>query len=431
MESGLKDMDFNFRVPVIPIDKLKSRLGLMASRYYRDPSQDLNIIGITGTNGKTSIAYYLAQLFSKADSGQVGSIGTLGAGVFGQLQPGINTTPDVFIINELLSDFRAKQIHHVVMEVSSHGLEQGRVDNIQFETAVFTNLSRDHLDYHGDMVAYGEAKRKLFTSPGLKNAVINIDDEYGSRLFSELHNRINSISYGIVAHSSNASVKPEVNAEILVQDINSLSLNINSPWGSSEVILPLSGEFNAYNILACLAVLCLHDMQFDNVLESLRGLKPVPGRMEAFVKEGYPGIFVDYSHTPDALKHALSYLKDHCNGRLVCVFGCGGDRDKGKRPVMGAAAEQYADLVYLTSDNPRNEPPEQIIDDIRKGMKGLVPIVIEQDRTMAITEAINSAKPEDIILVAGKGHETYQEIGNKRLPFSDRQLVRNLLEGDK
>ena len=428
LESDGNELDFDFDVPLVFVDKLKSSLGLLASRYFHDPSRELKVIGITGTNGKTSIAYYLAQLLSSLENRQVGSIGTIGAGIFGSLQEISNTTPDVFTINGLLNDFRAKHVNHVIMEVSSHGLEQGRVDNILFETAVFTNLSRDHLDYHGDMHVYGAAKKKLFDSPGLKNAVINIDDEYGSKLFSEFQRKINSVSYGIGPRAGKTGIKPDVYAEIHTLELNSLGLKIDSPWGHSEVNVPLTGQFNAYNVLACVAVLCMHGIAFDDVVEKLMELVPVPGRMEAFIRNGFPPIFVDYSHTPDALLQALHSLKDYCEGRLICVFGCGGDRDKGKRPVMGAVAEEYADMVYLTSDNPRNEAPEKIIEDIHSGMKGLIPVEVEPDRSRAISSAIKSAEPEDIILIAGKGHETYQETGNKKLPFSDRQLVRNIFE---
>jgi UDP-N-acetylmuramoyl-L-alanyl-D-glutamate--2,6-diaminopimelate ligase len=428
LESLPDNLDIKPDVPLIIVKGLKSNLGLLASRVYHDPSREIKIIGITGTNGKTSIAYYLAQLFSVFDKDHVGSIGTIGAGVFGKLQPKGNTTPDIISINELLNEFREKKIKHVVMEVSSHGLDQGRVDNIRFETAVFTNLSRDHLDYHGDMHIYGEAKKKLFTSPELKNAVINIDDEFGNRLFSDIHKQVNTISYGIDGHSGKSGVKADVYAEIIKQGINSLTLKIHSPWGNSELTVPLTSRFNAYNILACVAVMSLHGMSFHKLIENLSGLVAVPGRMEAFIKEGNPGIFVDYSHTPDALMQALISLREYCDGQLICVFGCGGDRDKGKRSLMGSVAELYADQVYLTSDNPRTEPPDQILKDIRNGMKGLVPVELQPDRTIAISNAFKSANPDDIILIAGKGHETYQEIGHSKLPFSDRQLVRNLLE---
>lgn len=417
------------RVPVFQVMDLQAKVGLIASRFYGDPSADLFITGITGTNGKTSIAYYLAQAFSDNGTQAVGSIGTLGYGEFGNLVATANTTPDAITIQQQLSQFRARKIHDVVMEVSSHALEQCRVNNVLFNTAVFSNLSRDHLDYHREMSSYGEAKKKLFMMPGLRNAVINMDDSLGAAFIKELDGQIDTFSYGLVDNvREKTKPRPLIEAVIARQEINSLQLQINSPWGSGELISRLSGRFNAYNLLAALTVLCLREIPFEIALEKLSVVRGVPGRMEYFGTAESARIFVDYSHTPDALQQALMSLREKCTGKLVCVFGCGGDRDKGKRPEMGKVAETYADCVILTSDNPRTESPESIIGDIQSGMSGLVPVVIHSDRAIAIHDAISSASKEDIVLIAGKGHETYQEIMSKKLPFSDRQLVRNLLE---
>jgi len=416
-------------VPVFQVRDLQKKVGLIASRFYGDPSTDLFVTGITGTNGKTSIAYYLAQAFSDNGSQAVGSIGTLGYGEFGNLVATDNTTPDAITIQEQMSRFCIRKIHDVVMEVSSHALEQCRVNNVLFNTAVFSNLSRDHLDYHHDMASYGEAKKKLFTMPGLRHAVINQDDHFGASLIKELDRRLELVSYGLVDNLRRES-RPRalLEAVIVRQEINSLQLQINSPWGRGELISRLSGRFNAYNLLAALAVLCLRDVPLDTALEKLSTVRGVPGRMEYFGTAESARIFVDYSHTPDALQQALKSLREKCTGKLVCVFGCGGDRDKGKRPEMGKVAESCADSVILTSDNPRSESPENIINDILAGMTGLVPVVIQIDRATAIRDAINSAGNQDVVLIAGKGHETYQEIMSRKLPFSDRQLVRNLLE---
>ncbi len=416
-------------IPVFQVTDLPSKIGLIASRFYGNPSKDLNITGITGTNGKTSIAYYLAQAFSRGGAQPVGIIGTLGYGEFGKLVASANTTPDAITIQQLLCSFCSKHIRDVVMEVSSHGLAQGRVNNIIFSTAVFTNLSRDHLDYHGDMSRYAGEKRRLFMMAGLKNAVINSDDTFGQVLIKEFDKQLNIVSYGLADHPQRDNrSRQTIEAVLRKQQINSLLLDINSPWGSGQLQTRLSGRFNAYNLLAALAVLCLRDIPFDAALHRLSSVQGVPGRMEFFGHVDSPRIFVDYAHTPDALKQALMSLREQCSGKLVCVFGCGGDRDQGKRPEMGRIAEICSDRVILTSDNPRTESPEKIIQDILAGMSGAVPVEVQTDRALAIRTAIITSSNEDTVLIAGKGHETYQEVMSKKLPFSDRQLVRNLLE---
>jgi UDP-N-acetylmuramoyl-L-alanyl-D-glutamate--2,6-diaminopimelate ligase len=417
-------------IPAVAVSDLQSKLGLIASRFYLDPSHDLIITGITGTNGKTSVAYFLAEVMADRFRQKIGSIGTLGYGVFGSLKPCLNTTPDVITINSILDDFRTRNIKRVVMEVSSHGLEQGRVNNINFDTAVFTNLSRDHLDYHQDMSAYAEAKKKLFLISGLKHAVINTDDVFGARLAEDIVKKTDVIRYGLTdGRTDKTGSIPDVSATIKHQELDSMTLDISSPWGGSELTVSLSGRFNAYNVLACLGVLCSQGLVFEDVIHSLAGIHGVPGRMECFTGPGLANVFVDYAHTPDALEQALSVIRPQCRGSLVCVFGCGGDRDKGKRPEMGSIASRYSDRIVLTNDNPRSELPGDIINDIRAGIPESSVIEVQFDRSLAIRNAIRSSGPDDCVLIAGKGHETYQEIGTVRSPFSDRQQVRNIMEG--
>jgi UDP-N-acetylmuramoyl-L-alanyl-D-glutamate--2,6-diaminopimelate ligase len=429
MESEKEGISNTLTVPVISVTNLKLKLGKIASQYYEHPSKDLTIVGVTGTNGKTSVIHFLAQILSDHGNVPVGSIGTLGCGQFNKLKQCANTTPDIITINQLLFEFRSQNIKNVLMEVSSIGLEQGRVNEINFETAVFTNLTRDHLDYHGDMSLYGDSKKKLFDAPGIINAVINVDDDFGIKLASEISSQINKIGYGIVGNHSNGHLnKYDVFASIKNDEFNSLDVDITSPWGKGEVNVPISGKYNVYNLLACLSVACLQGISFDKVLDIFTNLNAVPGRMEYFGKPTIAKIFIDYSHTPDALQQALISLRSQCKGKLICVFGCGGGRDRGKRSEMGMIAEQYADHIILTNDNPRTESAENIIKDIQSGMKGKVPVEINIDRSSAIRKSIEITGKDDYVLIAGKGHESYQEIGVTKHPYSDRQQVRNLLE---
>lgn len=412
-------------VPVCRIEDLKNSLGLLASRFYDHPSRHLRVTGITGTNGKSSISWFLSQALSADTTVPVGCIGTLGYGEFPKLEKTDNTTPDAVTLQSLLARFRDHQVRDVVMEVSSHALDQGRVNGLNFTTAVFTNLTRDHLDYHADMSAYAAAKRKLFLSANLANAVINIDDEFGRKLANEFATRLNLVTYGLAS----ADLRPLVTGRLVKQTLNTLELDIDSPWGNGRFKAALSGTYNVYNLLAALSVLCLGGMPFEMTLRRLATVSGVPGRMEFFGSPSSPAVFVDYAHTPDALEKSLLSLREQCQGQLVCVFGCGGDRDPGKRPQMGRVAETCSDRVILTSDNPRSESPQGIIDAIRAGMTGTVPVEEEIDRAIAIRRAITGSGRQDIVLIAGKGHETTQEIGAVKLPFSDRQWVRNILDG--
>jgi len=310
----------------------------------------------------------------------------------------------------------------VSMEVSSHALDQGRVNEVAFDLAVFTNLTRDHLDYHGSMEAYAAAKANLFEWRTLKHAVINIDDPFGRTLLEKIQGRVGervaTLTYGLEGG--------DITARKVVPTQHGLVLDVETRWGEARLESPLFGRFNAYNALAVLATLLLLEVPLAEAVKRLRNVHPVPGRTERFGgRNGRPLVIVDYAHTPDALEKVLASLREHTRGKLICVFGCGGDRDRGKRPLMGAAAARLADEVIVTDDNPRTESAQQIIDDIRAGMKDMPRVM--RDRTQAIADAIAGAAPEDIVLVAGKGHEDYQQIGTTRIPYSDRATVRSIL----
>jgi len=310
-----------------------------------------------------------------------------------------------------------------VMEVSSHALTQGRVNAIKFESAIFTNLSRDHLDYHGDMESYAEAKSTLFKLSGLKNAIINVDDEAGRNIADNLANNINCIRYG-----TNKKFNPDVYASNVVLDQNGLSLTVFTPWGQGTLNAPLIGDFNVSNLLAVLSLVLLQGLDFKEALKRLATIKSVQGRMQRFGSENTPLVVVDFAHTPDALKQALTSLRQHTKNNLWCVFGCGGERDQGKRPLMGEVAAEKSDYIILTNDNPRSENAEKIIEEIKSGIKNFEGLTIEQDRHSAIHFAISHAQQGDVVLVAGKGHENYQLIGDTKEPFNDADEVKQQLE---
>jgi UDP-N-acetylmuramoyl-L-alanyl-D-glutamate--2,6-diaminopimelate ligase len=407
-------------IPCIKVPNLSQQLGEFAAHFYGQPSRGMQVIGVTGTNGKTSTTHFIAQiLHSQSSSRPCGLIGTLGYGTYDALQPGLHTTPDALQLQALLAQLKTQEVPWTVMEVSSHALAQGRINGIQFDTAVFTNLSRDHLDYHQTMTAYGEAKRQLFMKPDLKTAVINYDDAFGQILLNNLPNTVTPLTYSLQHYTA------DVYAQIRHSDAQGSWLSINSPWGRGQLQSPLLGKFNVSNVLATLTVLLNLGFPFLPTLTQLNSLRPVPGRMERFGHTPQPTVIVDYAHTPDALQQTLSALREHCQGQLWCVFGCGGNRDRGKRPLMGEVAQRYADKVILTDDNPRHEDSQAIINDILPGCP--TPTAIIADRTQAIGYALHHATPADVILIAGKGHENYQQIGDQRLPFSDRTLVASFL----
>ncbi len=398
-----------WRAPHLPVANLKTRAAELAAAWYGQPSAALWMTGITGTNGKTSVAQWLAASFSELGR-KTAAIGTLGNGFPGQLHTASHTTPDPVSLQHLLADYLAAGAAGVAMEVSSHGLDQGRVDGVAFDVAVFTNLSRDHLDYHGDMESYGAAKARLFQWPGLQAAVINADDTLGAALIAQRSSAARVLGYGLASG--------ELRAERFQADRHGLHMEIVSPWGRGQLDSPLLGEFNAYNLLAVLGALLVSDVPLDTALTALAKLQPVAGRMQRVeAAADAPTVIIDFAHTPDALDKVLRALKPLTSGRLICVFGCGGGRDTGKRPLMGAAVAAHTEHAIVTSDNPRNEDPAQIIAGILSGMppnQNVIP-----DRRAAISAAILNAAPEDIVVLAGKGHEDYQEIHGVKHPFSD------------
>ena len=411
-------------VPVVAVPDLGHTVGVIADRFYGHPSRGLFTIGVTGTDGKTSCCHFIAQALNTADR-RCGVIGTLGYGLYGELSPASHTTPDALTMQRALSCMQQKGARCVVSEVSSHAMDQGRVRGVTFDLAVLTNLTRDHLDYHGNVEAYADAKRRLFNSEGLRYAVINADDSFGSALLDAIPPGVAPVAYRLEGEPFRTRFPAQwVIGHNLQFDANGLRMDVMTPWGSGTLQCGLLGRFNASNLLATLASLCVSGLPFAEVMRRLAATRTVPGRMERFdMGEGRPLVVVDYAHTPGALEAALQSLRAHCSGSLWCVFGAGGDRDHGKRPLMGAVAERFADRVVLTDDNPRTEDAQGIIEDICSGLKQPGSVHIEHDRGAAIARAVQQAKANDIVLIAGKGHETVQLLGTKSVPFSDRERV--------
>jgi UDP-N-acetylmuramyl-tripeptide synthetase len=412
-----------WQVEQVGVTDLKQKVAEIAAQFYGIPSAKCDVIGVTGTNGKTTVSQWIMQCLSHLGR-KAAVIGTIGNGFVEALETSENTTPDAILLQKMMADYVAKGATAIAMEVSSHGLLQGRVNEVAFDVAVLTNLSRDHLDYHKTMEAYAEAKRKLFDWPNLKTAVLNIDDAFGLTIAQAfITNNQPMLSYGM----KEGLTKTHVQGYDLQLNEQSLSMQVNTPMGSAELTANVLGEFNAYNLLAVLATLLTLNIELDKAVEAIRNVKPVVGRMQQFGGGAQPLVVVDYAHTPDALQKVLTTLRAQLThgGQLTCVFGCGGDRDKGKRALMGETAVVHADHVVVTSDNPRGEAPEAIAQDVTQGLKK--EYVVELDRTTAIAQAIQSAKAGDIVLVAGKGHETYQEIKGVKYLFSDADEVKKAL----
>ena len=420
-------------VPTIAIDNLSQQLGAIAGRYYDNPSHDLNMIGITGTDGKTSVSHFLAQAINYINGNDSCSvIGTLGIGRPDHLRVATHTTPDVITVHSILQQEKQDGISTVAMEVSSHALDQGRVNAVQFDTAVLTNLTRDHLDYHGTVEAYAAAKEKLFHWPELKNIVVNLDDAMGLRLARELADSdVRVIGYGV-----NKPMHLPKKIETILStkasfDYRGIVADIVTPVGESTLIAPILGKFNLSNLLAVLAVLIIKNTKLDDALKQIQSVSTVPGRMERVVARNDSSsvlVVVDYAHTPGAMEQALLAVREHSQRNLICIFGCGGDRDTGKRPLMAEVAERLANRVIVTDDNPRSESAIGIFSDIEKGFKDLSAITFEHDRQKAIELAINEAQAGDVVLIAGKGHETVQIVKNEKIPFDDRIEAANYLE---
>ncbi|MDX1705228.1 UDP-N-acetylmuramoyl-L-alanyl-D-glutamate--2,6-diaminopimelate ligase [Pseudidiomarina sp.] len=403
---------------VIEVPNLKDELSALASRFYGAPAQRAQIIGVTGTNGKTSVTYLIAQLLENLGV-RAGVIGTTGSGFPGMLLPEQHTTPDAITVQQRLATLVAEGAQVVAMEVSSHALVQRRVEAIHFAVGAATNISRDHLDYHGTMANYAGAKRRLFTDLDTRHSVLNVDD---AALAAWLPDR---------SDSWRVSLSPQQHDKALwASDIEfteqGTSFTVN--YGASQVKVQsaLLGRFNVYNLLVAITSVVALDYQLADVAAAADRIHAVPGRMEAFGgSTDQPLIIVDYAHTPDALQQVLEALRPHCRGKLWCLFGCGGDRDRGKRPQMGGVAVKLADQVVVTDDNPRTEEPQQIVQDILAGMPARDHVTVIEGRREAVLATIAKAGGDDIVLLAGKGHEDYQVVGQQRLPYDERRLVAN------
>jgi UDP-N-acetylmuramoyl-L-alanyl-D-glutamate--2,6-diaminopimelate ligase len=445
-----------WQIPNLAVHDLRHQAGVIADHVYGQPSQKLWMVGITGTNGKTSISHWLAKAFSGVER-RCAMLGTLGNGFSGALQTTVNTTPDALVLHGLLGEFVAQGAQATVMEVSSHALTQGRVNGVHYDVALLTNLTRDHLDYHGDMQSYAAAKRRLFDWASLKHAVLNLDDAFGAELAAELsrkditlasphpnplpageganavyeYSTLEVIGYGLSDDALQLAERLGIRmvyGNLAQMDAHGLNLKLHTSWGGAELHSKLIGRFNASNLLGALAVLLVSKVTLEDAVRELSLQKAVAGRMQTLGGKDAPAVVVDYAHTPDALEKVLLTLREvtaASGGKLICVFGCGGDRDRGKRPMMGTVASKFADVRIVTSDNPRGEDPHAIIEAIASGMTGDYQVI--EDRARAIIHAIEKAKPNDTVLLAGKGHEDYQEIAGVRHPFSDSEIASRAL----
>lgn len=421
-------------VPVIYVYQLNVQLSDIADYFYQHPSNKMPVVGVTGTNGKTTVTQLIAQ-WSTLLHKKSAVLGTLGNGLFGQLTSSENTTSSAIDIQHYLADFNKNKVDVVAMEVSSHGLVLNRVKGISFSTVVFTNLSRDHLDFHQTMDNYALAKWSLFSPQNQDLAVrysghkiINYDDPIGRQWAAQLSNAILVSSQPNRLDELKKLTKKYVAVSKIDYHTKGASIYIESSWGQQIVESHLLGEFNVSNLLLALAAMITLDFSFTSLLNTLPDLLPICGRMERFYQPHQPVVVVDYAHTPDALEKALSALRIHCAGQLWVVFGCGGDRDAGKRPIMGAIAEQFADKVILTNDNPRTENERIIIEDILQGVKKIAAVKVIYGRQQAIEYVLRQAQEEDVILIAGKGHEDYQIIGKTKHHYSDREVITQLLD---
>jgi UDP-N-acetylmuramoyl-L-alanyl-D-glutamate--2,6-diaminopimelate ligase len=425
-------------VPCLEVKDLQAKLGLICQRFYSNPSAHMNVIAVTGTDGKTSVSQFIAQALQQLNS-ICGVIGTLGYGVYPNFEAASHTTPDAVRMQGLLHDLFLDQVKNVVLEASSHGLSQSRLNGVEIDTAVFTNLGRDHMDYHQTIEDYFKSKRLLFQSANLKNAVINIDDEFGFRLATEFSNQLNVINYSIKSNNDLSTRQTFVgsakyiNALNIMSDAGKTCFEIDSSWGPAIVKTNLIGKFNVSNLLAVMGALLVSGIEFDDAVKAISAVHTVPGRMELITKEMgasafAPAVVIDYAHTPQALMNVLKVLRAQCEGRLWCVFGCGGNRDQGKRKLMAEAVEQHADVAVVTDDNPRFEDPEKITDEIVLGFSSPSSYLLMHNRKNAIEYAIQHAVEKDVVLIAGKGHEAIQIIKHEHLPFDDKKIAIKTLQ---
>ncbi len=409
-------------IPCIAVPSLAEKVSELAGLFYDQPAKKLALVGVTGTNGKSTCTQLIAN-WTQLLGQRGGVLGTLGNGLFGQLRATENTTGSAISIQQELAHFVTEHVDVAAMEVSSHGLVQHRVSALPFAAAVFTNLSRDHLDYHHTMQAYAEAKRQIFKQTTPDHCILNADDETAREWLQQMPQ---AVVYGIDQQLPN-----HAGSFLYATDVKyhsqGITISIHSSWGDSVLSAPLLGKFNVSNLLAALAVMLVLQYDFETLCQTASRLQPVTGRMECFGNSQQPLVVVDYAHTPDGLEKALQAARQHCHGRLFCIFGCGGDRDRGKRPQMAAIAEQWADTIILTDDNPRTEDPAVIIADMCAGLQKPAQAHIEHSRTRAIELALSQAVAGDIILLAGKGHEDYQIVGKEKRHYSDRETVMQLL----
>lgn len=405
-------------IACIPVESLHQKVGYIADRFFAQPSQDLTVIAVTGTNGKTSCSHFLAHAMSAPRP--AGVIGTLGWGWPGHLQATAQTTPDAIEVHALLSALRIQGVGTVAIEASSHGLVQGRLNGVRIKSALYTNITRDHLDYHGSLDAYIEAKMRLVDFPGLESLTLNADNPLTSRVVERASSGMKTIAYS-VSGQPHPSVQT-VCAAGIEQSAEGIRMKVAWDGAVAEVAAPVFGDYNAENLLGTLAVLLGMGYGLTESVERAGKVRPVPGRMEHLRSRDGVTAVVDYAHTADALDRVLRSLRAHCRGRLWVVFGCGGERDRGKRPLMGQAAERWADRIIVTDDNPRHEDGDAIVADILSGCSGCN-ITVQRDRRLAIEETIQSARPDDLVLVAGKGHERVQDIGSAQLDFDDREVA--------
>ncbi len=410
-------------ITIIAVPNLKALVNKILIDFYRLSSDvfNMHLMAVTGTNGKSSITRFAAQM-SHALQQPTGLMGTLGFGVWPNIVESKNTTPELAVLLRQFALMKAQGAEQVAMEVSSHGIEQKRIEGLTFETSVFANLSQDHLDDHGDMESYFALKRELFLLPGLQHAIINADDEYGQRLLADEAISAQKISYGF-------SASADVRVVSWVMRGASIDASIATPWGNASFIINMVGDFNLANVLAAISLLALQNkFEFADIIAAIKGITPAPGRMQVYSKAGCANAVVDFAHTPDALKNVLLTLKKQTLGNLVVVFGCGGNRDTDKRPLMANIAQTHADRIVLTADNPRKEPLDVIIQQMKSGLVSdhKTPVSIELDRTQAIALALTDLDENDVVLIAGKGHEAYQDIDGSKIPYSDEAVLLSL-----
>ncbi len=409
---------------VVAVPNLSKSIGNIADRFFDSPSAAMRVIGVTGTNGKTTSAYLLPAALEKLGSVS-GYAGTLGYGHIAALKNSPHTTADCITVHRQLAAMRDLGDAYVGMEVSSHALDQGRIDGVRLHSGLFTNLTRDHLDYHGTLEAYGAAKERLFYCEGLQHSVINAGDAFGRDMIARLSTH--AARAPVTAFATSDAYRSLGDKQLFATHIElttgGLQIDFDGSWGAGRIRSHLIGAFNAENLLGVFAVLLGLDVPVAHAVQALEQCTAPPGRMETLSVADKPVVVIDYAHTPDALSKALQTAREHTKGRLVCVFGCGGDRDAGKRPLMGAIAEQHADVVILTDDNPRMEEAGEIVTDILQGFDKPDAAIVERDRARAIARAIAMSGAKDLVLIAGKGHEDYQIIGRNVKHFSDREVA--------